>query len=342
MRKLNKKQSFLTLIIILIVGIVIATGIGAVNVPILETTKILLKNIGIYDFDVRADLESIIFYVRFPRVIVAAIVGAALAISGAVMQGMFRNPMADPGIIGVSSGASLGAVIAIALGLTSVSMFMMPIFASVGAIIAVLIIYMLSARGGKIPTLTLILAGIALSTFLGAISNLILTEIADYQVQEYLFWSVGGLNGRRWEHVTLIIIPISICVIFLLSYARDLNILALGEEEAQAVGLNPTSIRKKLILFTAITTAMAVCVSGNISFVGLIVPHIMRIIVGSDHRILLPASALAGAIFLVFCDLIGRTVMMPSEVGVGIITSLLGAPYFIFLLSKARKEGVSI
>jgi iron complex transport system permease protein len=328
------------MVVVFIIVLIIATAVGAVYVPFNETIKIILKNWGLLDsIAFESGHESIIYFVRFPRVLIAAVVGAALATSGTVMQGMFRNPMAEPGVVGVSSGAGLGAVAAIALGLTVKSLYIMPVFAIAGALIAAVVIFLLSSKGGKIPVLTLILSGIAVSTFFSAISSLILSFLNEHNVREYIFWTIGTLASRRWEHVKLAAIPIIICVIILNLFARDLTVLLLGDEEAQSVGLNPSRTRKILLPLVSITTAMAVCVSGTISFVGLIVPHIMRLIVGPDHRILIPASALGGAIFLVACDLIARIALIPREIGVGIVTSLLGAPYFLFLLIRARKEG---
>ncbi len=325
---------------VLIVAMVAATATGAVHVPFFDTFKIILKNMGFFKNTVFAEgQEPIIFLVRFPRVLVAALAGTALAASGAVMQGMFRNPMADPGILGISSGAGLGAVFAIKLGVTAAGIFFMPAFAFAGAFIAISVIYILSYRKGKIPVMTLILSGIAISTFLGAITNIILTLSYDYQIKEFLFWSIGGLDNRRWEHVQLVILPIAISVALMFVFSRDLNVLLIGEEEAKSVGLNPGRTRTVLLMLISVATASAVCVSGSISFVGLIVPHIMRLIVGPDHKILLPASAVGGAIFLVICDLISRVVVMPNELGVGIITSLVGAPYFLYLLLKSKKEG---
>lgn len=329
-----------TMVVLLLATMVLATAVGAVYVPFHETVKIVLKNWGfLRDIEFKPGYESIIFFVRFPRVLVACVVGAALATSGAVMQGMFRNPMADPGIIGVSSGAGLGAVTAIALGLTAKSLYVMPVFAIVGALTATSVIFLLSSRRGRIPVLILILAGIAVSTFLAAISSFILSFLSEHNVREFVFWTIGTLAARRWEHVNLAAVPIILSVLVLLTFARDLNILLLGDEEAQSVGLNPSGTRKILLPLVSVTTAMAVCVSGTISFVGLIVPHIMRLIVGPDHRILLPASAVGGAVFLIVCDLIARIIVIPREIGVGIITSLLGAPYFLFLLIRARREG---
>lgn len=345
MKKLQGKNKYGIIpfmVIVLGLAVVFATAFGAVNVPYTKTFEIIVKNFGLINSgSFTQGQESIIYYVRFPRVIAAMIVGAALAVSGCVMQGMFKNPMADPGIIGVSSGASLGAVVAIALNLNERSIYSTPIFAVSGALIAASIIYGLASRKGKIPVLTLILSGIAVSTFLGSVTNLILTSMNEYQVREYLFWAVGSLDGRRWEHVNMVIVPIIISITILITYSRELNILLLGEEEAHSLGLNPSTTRKKLLFFVSVTTALAVCISGNISFAGLIVPHIMRLITGPDNKILLPASVVAGSIFMVVCDLIARTVIMPSEIGVGIVTSLVGAPYFLYLLNKARKGGES-
>jgi iron complex transport system permease protein len=325
---------------VLVFTIILAVALGAVYVPFGQAVKIILKNWGLLgNVELPKDKESIIFLVRLPRVLVACLVGAALATCGSVMQGMFRNPMADPGILGVSSGAGLGAVISIALGLAAQSMYFMPLFAAAGALLAVGTIYLLSLRNGKIPTLTLILSGIAVSTFIGAITQLVLVNSNDYEVRTFIFWTMGGLSGMMWEQVRLIAIPIILLISALLFFTRDLNIMLLGEEEAQSVGLDPSRTRKILLLITSLTTAVAISVSGPVSFVGLIVPHIMRLIVGPDHRILIPASAVGGAIFLVCCDIISR-VPPNGEIGVGIITSLLGAPYFLYLLAKARKENV--
>lgn len=329
------------MLLLLAVAVILATALGAVYVPFQQTVKIILKNLGLLKgLEFGPGQESIIFFIRLPRVVVAVMVGAALSTSGAVMQAMFRNPMADPGILGVSSGASLGAVLAIALGLTARSMYFMPLFASFGALGVALIIFLLSLRGRKIPVLTLVLSGIAVSMFVGAITSVVLTTIRGDQVREFIFWTTGGLNARRWEHVALGIGPIAVCITVLFSFSRELNILLLGDEESYALGLDPSKARKILLFLSSVSTAAAVSVSGSISFVGLIVPHIMRLIVGPDYRMLLPGSAVGGAIFLVVCDLIARTVVMPAEIGVGIVTSLLGAPYFLSLLIRSRKDGV--
>jgi iron complex transport system permease protein len=345
MKEKNTKEFllFIFMLTALIITVTISTAIGAVSVPFLDTIKIILKNWKILkNIKFEEGWESIIFYVRFPRVVTTMLVGAALGTSGAVMQGMFRNPMADPGILGVSSGAGLGAVVAILLGLPGKGVHFMPLFASIGALTASLTVFLLSFRGGKIFTINMILSGIAISMFFGAITTAVLSFIRSDQVKQFLFWTMGSLNGRVWKDVKISSLPILICIIVLFFYSKKLNVLLLGEEEAQSVGLNPSKTRRQILFFSSVLTASAVSVSGTIGFVGLMVPHIIRLLIGPDHKVLIPASAFAGAIFLLICDLIGRTVMAPGEVSVGIITSLLGAPYFLFLLNRAKKEGVSL
>lgn len=281
--------------------------------------------------------DSVVWFIRMPRVIVAILVGMALGTSGAVMQGILSNPLADPGIVGISAGASLGAVLAIGMGLSVGNMFSLPACAFVGAIFAVTLTLFLAMRKGKLPVMTLLLAGVSVGMFLSAITAGFLTAMNEQQMQQYLFWTVGGLDFRRWEHVYLALGPICLGVILMLLAARQLNILVLGEIEARAVGMSVGFWRIYLLGLAAFTTATSVCVSGNIGFVGLVIPHMLRILVGADHRYLLPASALGGACFLLFCDTLGRSIMQPTEIRVGIMTAVLGTPYFLYLLRKTVK-----
>jgi len=337
----QKMRTILPIMLVMLIAmIVVAVAVGTVYVPLDKAFRIILVNMGLlHDPTLPQEQISIIYLVRLPRVLTASLVGAALAACGAVMQGMFRNPMADPGILGVSSGAGLGAVTAITLGFAAQNIFLLPLFASIGALLAVTAIYLLSLRKGKIPPLTLILSGIAVSTFIGAFTQLILINSNTYEVHNYVFWTMGSLYNMMWDQVQLIAAPVIILLLVLMLFARDLNLLLLGEEEAQSVGLDPSRARKLLLLITSLITATAISVCGPVSFVGLIVPHIMRLITGPDHRLLIPASALGGAIFLVGCDIISR---LPAngEISVGIITSMLGAPYFLYLLIKSRRKGV--
>lgn len=315
---------------------------GQISVPVPTALAVIGKQLhlpGIDGTSITPEQTSVIWHIRMPRTLVGVLVGAALAVSGAVMQGVFGNPLAEPGIIGVSSGAAFGAVIAIALGVTANGIFYMPVFALAGALLAVGLTVALAMRGGKIPVTILLLAGIAISMLMGALTSGILTFMNEYRLREFLFWMVGGLDYRRWEHVYLAVGPVLTGIIVLILLARHLNVLSLGEQEARSVGVPVAVLRLLLLFVSTVTTATAVCVSGTIGFVGLIVPHIMRLLLGPEHRTLLPACALAGGLFLVACDTLGRLIIPPSEIRVGIMTALLGAPYFLHLLHKTQKGG---
>ena len=248
------------------------------------------------DVQISAQQEAVLMFIRSPRTLVGFMVGAGLAASGTILQGLFSNPLADPGIIGVSSGATVGAVLAITLGVNAVNMFAMPAFAFVGAIAAVLITIGLASRNGRIPVLTLLLSGVVVGMLLGAITAAMLVVMDEYKLQQYLFWTVGSLDYRRWEHVLMGIGPITLGIGIMLLMARHLNILALGEAEAKAVGMPVGRYRLILLLVSAMTTATSVCISGSIGFVGLIIPHMMRMLVGPNHKYLLPASIVAAVL----------------------------------------------
>jgi len=333
---------FVIMSILLLIIILFSISWGQISVPWCDVVSIIGYNLhipGYEELNLSPEQQAVIWHIRLPRVLVGVLVGAALGVSGAVLQGIFGNSLADPGIIGVSSGATLGAVICIALGLSTTSLFIMPIFALVGSLVAVLLTAFLSMDKGKISVMVLLLSGVAVSMLMGALTSGILTMMNENRLREFLFWMVGGLDYRRWEHVYLAVGPILIGIILLCLLARHLNVLVLGDQEAKSVGASVATLRLLLLLITTITTATAVCVSGTIGFVGLIVPHIMRLMVGPDHRLLLPASALAGGLFLVTCDTLGRMMMPPMEIRVGIMTALVGAPYFLYLLHKVQKAG---
>ena len=324
----------------LIIVIIFSLFYGAVKVPIPEVIKILLNKTGITNFDImKKSFIPIVYYVRFPRIMTAVIVGGALAVCGCTMQSLLKNPIADSGIIGISSGASLGAVISIALGLSSKYIFAMPLFSIFFSLVISAIVYRLSTLRGKSDNLLLILSGIAISSFVGAISSIILTNLMESQIKEYIFWSIGSLSGRRWEHFLFGVGPVIVLAFILFCHGKELNILLLGDEEAKSLGINIRKIRKKILVIVAVLTAVSVCISGNIGFVGLVVPHMLRKRIGADNRKLLKGSFLTGAFFLTLSDLISRVILAPSEISVGIITSLIGAPYFIYLIIKIRKEG---
>jgi len=290
-RKKKQVISILILIVLLLGIIIIALHLGTIKVPVLGGLQSIWQGLGIpvtVSNPLEPEQEAVLWYIRMPRILIGLMVGASLALAGAVMQGIFSNPLADPGIMGVSAGASLGAVIAISLGLTSMGMFYMPMFAFVGAFMAVSITILLTMRGGRVETATLLLAGVAISMLLGAFTSGILTLMNEYRLREFLFWMVGGLDFRRWEHVFLAIGPFLIGTTILITLGRQLNVLVLGDTEAKALGV-PVMLYRLIFLFLAsFITATAVCVSGAIGFVGLIIPHIVRILVGPDHRVLLP------------------------------------------------------
>ncbi len=327
------------LIICLVVVMLVSLVCGQIDVPIDKAVAILGYQLGLPGFttaDFTAEQQAVLWHIRLPRILVGMLVGAGLATAGAVMQGVFSNPLADPGIIGVTSGAAMGAVVSIALGWSAVSLYAMPVCALVGAVLAVSVTVLLSMRRGKVPVVTLLLSGIAVGMLLGALTSGILICVDGQKLQQYLFWMVGGLDYRRWEHVLMAAVPVLGGIGIMWTLARHLNILVLGETEARAVGMAVMPFRLGLLFLASLVTATSVCVSGSIGFVGLVVPHMMRMIVGPDHRVLIPMSALAGALLLVLCDTVGRMVVEPTEIRVGIMTALLGTPYFLYLLRRMQ------
>ena len=333
--------AILALAVILVFIGCLSLTFGQIDIPLSNAVAVVGYQLGLPGFSESGfskEQLAVIWYIRLPRMLVGILVGAALGTSGAVMQGIFSNPLADPGLIGISSGAATGAVVSIALGAAGASMFAMPAFAFCGSLCAVCLTVFLAMRNGKIPVMTLLLAGVAVGMLLGAVTSGLLTFMNEQKLQQYLFWMVGGLDYRRWEHVYLAAGPVLCGIFIMMLLARHLNILVLGETEAKAVGMSVTKFRMGLLFVAAMTTATSVCVSGNIGFVGLVIPHMMRMLIGPDHRVLLPASALGGAAFLVFCDSLGRVIMSPAEVRVGIMTAFLGTPYFLYLLRRMQKQ----
>lgn len=322
---------------LLVASLVLAAGIGAVRVGPVEIVAILLHHAGIEtDIEFTRQQDAVVWAIRIPRVLLATMVGAALAISGAVLQGIFRNPLADPSIIGVSSGAAFGAVTVIVLGATPLGLMTTPVAAFVGGIVTTLVIWSLSRRNGRVDTVTLILVGVAINSMIGAAMGMLNYIADDQQLRSVVFWSMGSLGGATWKANTAILPLVALGFIVLPRKARDLNLLVLGEREARHLGVDVDRTRFLLILVVALTTAAAVAFAGVIGFVGLIVPHLIRLVAGPDHRVLLPASALAGATLLVLTDLLARTIVSPAELPIGVVTALLGAPFFLFLLLKTR------
>ena len=324
---------------LLAISAVLAISLGSVDINPKHTVMIILHKLGLVSRgDWPAGSGTIIHFVRLPRVLIAGEVGMALGISGAVMQGVFRNPMADPGIIGVSAGASLGAVIAIYTGIASLHVFATPVVAFFAALAATTLIRLVSTVNGRASVSTLLLAGVAASALFSAGTSTILSFSNDYQMRQMVFWMMGNLSGRGYEHVHMITLPVLLGSAGMMVFARDLNVMLLGEEGARGLGVDPELLQKILLTLVALVTGAAVSVTGTIGFVGLIVPHMIRLIVGPDHRLLLPVSALGGASFLILADLIARTIARPVELQVGIVTAFIGAPYFIYLLRRSQQQ----
>ena len=328
-------------IILLLSSLVIGVGIGAVSIPLSEVVKILFSHILGCDRYWAAGLvpehETIIMTMRFPRVVLTALVGAGLALSGASFQGLFRNPMADPYIIGVSSGAALGAVACIVIqSIWSIPLhYGIPVAAFIFALMTILLVYNLARVGGKVPVMTLLLAGIAVSSLLSALVSLCMFYSGN-QLNQVVFWLMGGFSGRGWDYVYMFIPYGVIGSTLIFIYARELNAMLLGEESAQHLGIEVERVKRRLLIAAALLTGACVSVSGLIGFVGLVIPHIVRMIFGPDHRILLPAVALFGAVFLLIADVLARIIIAPGELPVGIVTALVGGPFFIYLLRRQK------
>jgi len=285
---------------------------------------------------------TVLLDVRLPRVLVAALVGGSLALCGAALQGLFKNPLADSSVLGVSAGASLGAVLALYLGLAAQTVWALPLLAFVGAALTAFAVYAIASRRGHTPVGTLLLSGVALGGFNAAMTSFVLSiALANYDIgRQIIGWLMGGLDGRTWDHVKLALPAMLLGTVVILTHARDLDALLLGETHAGAVGVNIVRVRRSIILCTSLLTGAAVAVSGAIGFVGLVVPHVLRLVIGPGHRWLLPTSIVTGAAFLVLTDMAARTLIRPEEIRLGVLTSAIGAPFFIFLLLKSRKEGV--
>jgi cobalamin transport system permease protein len=329
---------------VLAISVLAAIAIGSTPVAwqtILRVAGIKLLPLGWVDPHSVSQADTVIVWlIRVPRVAVAAFVGMGLSAGGAVMQGFFRNPLAEAGITGAAPGAVLGAVIAFVTGWSVHSVASLPLAAITGAVLALGLVYAMATRGGVTPVGTLLLAGIAIGSLLSAVSSLLLTlNIVNWQVaQEIVFWMMGGLESRSWTHVWLCAPFVVLGLIAAMMQARDLDLLQQGEETAASLGVDVEASKRLLTLTSALLTGPAVAVAGIVGFVGLVVPHAVRLVVGPSSRALLPASALGGAVFLILCDLLARTIHPPVEIRLGVVTSLVGGPVFLAMLLRRYRE----
>ncbi|MCJ0867955.1 iron ABC transporter permease [Streptomyces sp. AP-93] len=323
---------------VLVLLALVSAGVGAYEIPLGEVIGSVQHRLGLGGAALDRVGESVLWNVRLPRVVLALLVGASLGCAGALMQGVFGNPLAEPGVIGISAGAAVGAVAAIGLGLSFFGNWTITACAFVAGLITVGAVYLLSRNGGKTEVVTLILTGIAVNAFAGALIGLFIFFADSGQVNQITFWQLGSLAQATWPKV-LAVLPCALAGLALAPfYSRKLDLLSLGERPARHLGVDVERLRLALILLVALLTAAAVAVAGIISFVGLLVPHLLRMANGPGHRFLVPGSALAGAVVLVAGDLAARTLAQPAELPLGVLTALLGSPFFFWLLRRTRRK----
>ena len=331
------------LLALVLAAALVSLSLGPVNIPASHVASIVLSLLGLDFADFSRTEQLVIEQIRLPRIVVGASVGMALGVAGATMQGLFRNPMADPGIIGVSAGGAVGAVVAIATGMAGLFFLALPTFAFVGAMAATFLVYGIAAVGGRFSMATLLLAGVAVNAFLGAVVSAVIILLPDNDaLREILFWLAGGLDSRSWEHVRISAPLILGGVAVIVLMARDLNLMMLGDDEARSMGVRVGLARPALLAAAALATGAAVAVSGTIAFVGLVTPHVIRLVLGPDHRVLVPMSAAGGAVFVIVADTVARTIVQPAEFRVGVLTAFVGAPFFILLLIRNKKKAYSL
>lgn len=346
MENARQKGLFLfTLLAVLFISIGLAITFGSADISFVDSFRIMASNIffldSVVEVDWQASHESIIMQLRLPRIILGVLIGASLSVAGVTFQGILKNPLADPYTIGVSSGAAVGASLAMFIqntyGISFSHIGGIPLFAFVGGCLTLFLVYNLARIGGSVPVVTLLLAGVVVSSFLSAIISLLMI-VAGEDMQEIFFWISGGLTLRGWNHVLIILPYLILALIVIFYYSKEMNILLLGEETATYLGVEVERLKKILLVTASLLTAIAVSVSGMIGFVGLVIPHAVRMILGPDHRFLLPGSVLLGAIFLIWADTFARTILSPGEIPVGIVTAFVGAPFFLFLLKRKRRD----
>ena len=331
----------------LVVVFFVSLSVGAVEITLKDSVNIFLNEIGLGATEV-SDVKTLVFKdIRLPRLLFTILIGAALGVSGAALQGLFRNPLVEPGIIGVSSGAALGAI-AVIMGMESIfgsvpehyKQYLLPPFAFLGGVIATFTTLKLGKYKGKVRVTILILAGVAITALTSAIIGLGIFYSDEQQLRAFTFWTLGDLSVATWTKVYIIVIPVIVTVAGLMYHARSLNALALGESEAYHSGVNVERLKNITILLSALAVGTAVAFAGIIGFLGLVIPHIIRMTISSDHRVVIPGSAIGGALLLILADILARTVVAPAELPIGIITATVGTPFFIYLLTVAKRKNL--
>lgn len=327
------------LAVALIAAILVSAVIGQFSVSATEVIGSLLRAVGIDTAWAPADptADAALWVIRFPRIVMAMAVGAALAIAGAVMQAVFGNPLAEPGVVGVSSGAALGAAIAIVTGLTALGDWSVAILAFAGGLGATLLVYGVSRANGRTEVVTLLLTGIAVNAFGGAGLAFMLFVAGSASREQIVFWQLGSLSGSMWHETVIVLVVAVIGTLVALMFSRQYDILSLGERNARHLGIDVERLRLWSVVLVALLTGVGVAFVGIISFVGLVVPHLMRMILGPSHRALLLSSAFGGALLMLLADLLARTLVTGAELPIGLLTSLVGGPFFFILLWRQRR-----
>lgn len=331
------------LVPVLLVALV-AVGIwsvttGALGVSVRDVGRVIAGSFGIGDTsDIPLATQTVVMDIRIPRILLAAAVGASLGICGAALQGVFANPLADPGLIGTSSGAALGAVLGIVSGVATIGSWSTPLFAFVGALIVTAIVYRIARHDGRTEVVTLVLSGIAVNAVVVAVIGYLTFWADDQELRSIVFWQLGSMAAARWQSVVVAGAFTLIGIVLLPMRAKALDLLALGEAEAGHLGVHTERLRIIVLSVSALVVGAAVAVSGIIAFVGLVVPHLVRLIAGPSHRTLLPACAVGGALLLVGADTIARSIVQPAELPLGVLTSAVGGVFFVWLLTVTRRE----
>lgn len=336
------------LVVLLACITLLGCGIGSVPISPAELWSIITGKFYTSGTVIHtAQQEAVFTAIRFPRVLLGIMAGAALAISGAALQGLFQNPLTEPGLVGVSSGATLGAASVVVMrsklpfAVTSaLGIYTLPVASFTTALVVTILVYRMSHYGGKTLVNTVLLTGIALNALASALTGFMIYYASDSQLRAITFWTLGSLGGATWSNISAVAPFVLTAVLILCGMGKQLNTFALGESNASYIGTRTETVKKAVIVLTAMAVGVSVAVSGVILFVGLIVPHVLRMIMGPDHRYLLPASALCGASLLVAADIFARTIFSPSEIPIGIVTSLIGAPFFIYILLTERKKQI--
>jgi iron complex transport system permease protein len=340
------RSLFLIGCVLLMVLIIAATNLGVARISFRQTLEIILNQIPLLRRAAPPDqagqtMQIIIVHLRLPRIILAGLLGAGLAVAGVVFQGIFKNPMAEPYVLGISSGAALGASCAMVFGLETtagVGFGWLTIAAFGGGLLTVFLVYQIAQSGGKARDVTLLLAGVALNFLLTALISLIMTFHRE-QLERIVMWTMGSVATANWREVGLVLPVVLLSLVAINIFARDLNILLTGDDSAQSLGIEVARLKRTLLIISTLLVATLVSVSGVIGFVGLIVPHMVRLLFGPDHRVVLPFAALGGAFLLIGCDTLARIAVQPSEIPLGVITAIFGVPFFLYLIVAAKRKG---